>query len=173
MVFKTGRNASLGLPGIMGIVPNTPDDVAQLPVGTIAQFYDDTQSAGEFIYLPGVAATVAGDAVVYDLLPGGVTTTRLVNNVQNNTGRPVAIAMAAIAAAQFGWYQIGGVAIVNTIAATVAGAAFANVTTGQLSNTADAGDQIIGIRISSAVGTPAAGKSYATINRPCMQSQIT
>ena len=173
MPFKTASYQGIGNPSMTGLQPGTPDDTAKVPVGTIAKFYDDTQGEGEFIYLPGLAATVTGDCVVYDLLPAGQATVRLVTNTFNNTGRPVAVAMGATLATQFGWYQIGGCGIVNTVAATVAGAAFANATTGQLSNTADAGDQLLGARISSAVGTPAAGKSYVTLSRPCMQSQIT
>jgi hypothetical protein len=79
----------------------------------------------------------------------------------------------AVGAGQYGWYQIGGLAIVSAVAGTVAGVCMATATAGSVGNTADAGDQILGARISSAVGTPAANKSYATINRPYVQGQIT
>lgn len=56
----------------------------------------------EYIYLQGVASTAAGDWVSFD--EAGVTT-RL---VENGLGR-VGIAMAAIVASSYGWYQIFGV----------------------------------------------------------------
>jgi hypothetical protein len=170
MTYRSAAGMPLGYP-----LPGTIDTntTPLVPVGTIAKFYDDTMGEGEFIYLPGVASTAAGDAVVYDLNPGAQATTRLVNNAQNNTGRPVAFATAATVAASYGWYQIGGLATVNAVAAVAAGRMFASATTGSIDNTADAGDQILNARVSSAVGTPAANKSYATLNRPCMQSQIT
>lgn len=170
MVFKTSQNAGLGNPGF---AVTAVDTVARVAIGTVVRGFDDTLGEGEFIYLPGVANTVAGDAVVYDLLPSGPATVRLAKDAANNSGRPVAFAVVAVPALSYGWYQIGGCAIVNTIAATVAGSMMATATTGSVGNTADAGDQIIGARISSAVGTPAANQSYATLNRPTMQSQIT
>jgi hypothetical protein len=170
MAYKTSLNSGIGLQGFLAAQVDTVQRVA---LGTTIKGFDDVLGEGEFIYLPGAANVVAGDAVVYDLAPGAVAVTRMVNNAFNNSGRPVAIAVAAVPAGSFGWYQIGGCAIANTIGGTVAGVAMANATTGQLSNTADAGDQIIGARISTAVGTPAAGQSYVTLNRPCMQSQIT
>ena len=173
MPFKTGPNSALGVATVLGTPSGIADTTAQVLVNTVVTMVDETQGAGDFIYLPGVAGTVAGDLVVYDLTPGAQSTTRLVNNAQNNTGRPVAVALAATVAGQFGWYQISGVAIVNAVVGTVAGAAFANATTGSISNTADAGDQLIGARVLTAVGTPSAGKAYVALNRPNMQSQIT
>jgi hypothetical protein len=111
--------------------------------------------------------------VCFDLTPGAQSTTRLAKDAQNNTGRSVAFATAATVASTFGWYQIGGVATVNTVAATAAGVMMNTATTGSVGNTADAGDQILSARILTAVGTPAANKSYAHINRPCIQGQIT
>lgn len=168
MVWKSGANSPLGYP-----VPGNVDATAVVAVGTTAKFYDDTQGEGEFIYLPGVAFTVAGDAVEYDLAPGAQVTVRHSNATASNSGRSVAFATAAIVAGTWGWYQIGGLVIANTVAGTVAGAAMGTATVGSIGNTVDAGDQILNARISTAVGTPAAGKSYATINRPFVQGQIT
>lgn len=170
MVWKTGANSPLGVPAIALL---DLDAVAKYPIGATVKGYDDVFGEGEFIYLPGVAATAAGDAVVYDLAAGAQATTRLASNAQNNTGRPVAIALGASVAASFGWYQIGGLAIVNATAASAVGAMFSTATAGSVNSAADAGDQILGARLSTAVGTPSAGKAYATLNRPCMQGQIT
>lgn len=170
MPFKTSYNSGLG---VIGFNLGDVDTVAKVPVGTIARGYDDVQGEGEFIYLPGAANVALGDAVIYDLAPGAQAVTRHSNATGSNSGRPVAFAVTAIGAGQFGWYQISGVAIVSTVAGTVAGVMMASATAGSVSNTADAGDQILGARISTAVGTPLANKSYATINRPYVQGQIT
>lgn len=170
MPWRTAPNSALG---VQAFNANAIDNTADHPIGTIVRATDTLWGEGEFVYLPGVASLAAGDAVVYDLLPTGPTVARLANNAQNNTGRPVAFAVEAVPAGSFGWYQIGGAAIVNAVAGTVAGVMMATATAGSVGNTADAGDQILGGRISSAVGTPSAGKAYATLNRPTMQSQIT
>lgn len=168
MAWKSNTNAPLG-----GSIPGNVDVTALVAVGTIAKFFDDALGEGEFIYLPGVAATVAGDVVEYSLAPGAQATIRHSNATASNSGRSVAVATAATVAGTFGWYQIGGIATVNTVGGTVAGVAMGTATTGSLGNTADAGDQILGARIETAVGTPAAGKSYVQLNRPFVQGQIT
>lgn len=170
MTFRTSVNAGLGVPNFnVKDVDVTP----KCAIGTIVKAFDPVLGEGEFIYLLGVANTVAGDAVVYDLLPSGPATVRLAKDQQSNSGRAVAFALVAVPAGSYGWYQVGGCAVVNTVAGTVAGVMMSTATTGSVGNTADAGDQIIGARISSAVGTPAANQSYATLQRPVMQSQIT
>jgi hypothetical protein len=167
MVWKTGTNSPLGLSA-----PNGVADPTQInPNGTTAKFYDDVWGEGEFIYLPGVASCAAGDLVAYDLLPTGVTVTRATGLA--NSGRPLAVALGATAAGQWGWYQIGGVAIVNAVAGATAGTAVLSATTAQVQTTHIAGSQILGARLSSAVGTPAANKAYMTLNRPHMQGAIT
>lgn len=170
MAWKPDKNAPLGMPAV---APTTVDPAAVVPVGTVQSFIEDTQGSCELIYLPGVANLVAGDVVVYDLTPGAQAITRIVKDTFANSGRAVAVAITPVLAGQFGWFQISGVAIVNTVAGTVAGVAMNTATTGQLGNTADAGDQILNARILTAVGTPAATKSYVQLNRPFVQGQIT
>lgn len=166
--WKSGANSPLGYP-----VPGNVDATELVAIGTIAKFFDETQGEGEFIYLPGVAATAYGDCVEYDLNPGSEVTIRHSNATATGSGRPVAFATAATIAATFGWYQIGGVAVISVAAGMAAGLLFGTATAGVLDDGADAGDQILGARCSSAIGTPAANKSYATINRPFVQGQIT
>lgn len=177
MAYRSNANSPLGYPtpGQLIAAASVPAGsvLPSVPIGTIAKFYEDTLLEGEYIFLPGVASTVAGDVVVYDLTPGAQSTTRLVHNAENNTGQPVAIATAATVASTWGWYQISGIAIVNVVAGTAAGVAMSTATAGQLGNTPDAGDQILNARVSTGVGTPAAGQSYVTIDRPSLQSQIT
>lgn len=170
MVWRPSYNAGLGIPDIQ---PATVDDTARYPIGTIVKAYDETQGEGEFIYLPGVASCAPGDMVEYDLTPGAQAVVRGTNATSSNSGRPVAFAMGAIVATKFGWYQISGCAIVSTVAGTVAGNMMATATAGSVGNTADAGDQVLSARILTAVGTPSANKSYAMIQRPFKQGQIT
>lgn len=168
MAWKSGPNAALGIP-----TPGGSETTSTKTVGTIARFFDDALGDGEFIYLPGVADTVRGDLVEYDLAPGAPSTTRHSNATGTNSGRPLAVATANVGAGHYGWYQIGGVAIVNAVAGTVAGVAMGTATPGSIGNTADAGDQILGARIVTPLGTPEAGKVYAELARPHVQGQIT
>jgi hypothetical protein len=170
MTSKTASNAALGVPGfVLAAVDVTP----KVPVGTIAKAYDDTLGEAEFIYLPGAANVAAGDLVVYDLLPSGPSVTRTTVAAQANSGQPVAVALTAIGAGSYGWYQISGVAIVNVTAASAAGKMMLTATAGSANSAATAGSQVLGARLSSAIGTPAAGQAYATLNRPSVQTQIT
>lgn len=169
MTFITGPNAPLGVPATVTPV----DTVARVPLGTIQTFVDPIQGPGELIYLPGVASCAAGDLVSYDLLPGGVATTRALAAGLANSGRPVAVALVPVLAGQFGWFQIGGVAIANVAGAGVVGPVFATSTAGSVSSATTAGAQISGAVISAAVGTPAAGKAYVTLDHPRAQTQIT
>ena len=96
-------------------------------------------NGNEYIYLKGVASTVAGDWVVFD---EDYATTRL---VANEVG-PVAIAMAAVdATTKYGWYQIFGK---NTTAKTDTVAAdkqlYIDGTTGRADDLGVAGDLILG-----------------------------
>ena len=169
MAWKSGANAPLGLSN-----PGQVDVTALVKVGTIAKFFDDAFGEGEFIYLPGVASTAAGDAVDFDTTPGAYATVRHTNATATNKGWPLAIATAAVVANKFGWYQIGGTAIVNVAAGFAAGSAvFGTGTAGVLDDGADAGDQILNAKGLTAIGTPAAGKAYVLINRPFTQGQIT
>ena len=95
--------------GQIGLPP--VDDVstaAKVKLGTIAKFVDPYLGEGEFIYLEGVANTTAGNVVNYDdSFQTALNTTGLA------TPRPLAVAMAAIVADRYGWYQISGIATVK------------------------------------------------------------
>lgn len=110
-------------------------DSALNPVG---MRYSPDGGKTEYIYLKGVASVVAGDWVVFD---EAFATTRL---VADEVG-PVAIAMAAVVADKYGWFQIYGV---NTIAKTDTVAADAALyidgTTGRADDAAVTGDLIMG-----------------------------
>src|SRR3990172_769087 len=77
------------------------------PLGTIVRGWDATYGEGEFIYLLGVASTAVGSAVTFD----PITYLTTLSAVGGNIPRPIAIAMSANVASQYGWYQISGVAV--------------------------------------------------------------
>jgi hypothetical protein len=90
-----------------GAVTDIDDTTAAYPLGTIARATHPTYGEGEFIYLMGVASTVAGSVVEYSR---STWATSLETGTINQPV-PVAVAMAATSAAtKFGWYQISGVA---------------------------------------------------------------
>lgn len=138
----------------------TTSTTQQHPIGTLAKAYDPTYGEGEFIYLKGVAATAIGNPVVYDTK---ANTTVL--GVAGSRG-PVAVAMSANVASQYGWYQVKGAAVV--VAGTVAagGNVYWTATAGSIDDAVVAGDKVDGARLKTADGTPAAGFAVCQIDRP-------
>jgi hypothetical protein len=76
-------------------------------LGLVIQGRDPTLGVGEFIYLKGVASTVVGSIVNYD----DNHQTALDTAAVSGPPRPVAVAMSANVANQYGWYQISGLAV--------------------------------------------------------------
>jgi len=64
---------------------------------------------GEFVYLKGVASTIVGSTAIYEAVAGQTTLT-----VARSKG-PVAFAMSANVALQWGWYQVHGMCVVATV----------------------------------------------------------
>lgn len=81
---------------------------AKHTLGTIIRGRDDTYGGAEFIYLKGIGSTVVGSIVNYD-----DSYTTALNTTGLSTPRPLAIAMSANVASQYGWYQISGLAVVT------------------------------------------------------------
>ena len=152
--------------GEIGIQPITEvSSTDQHGVGSIIQAVDTGTSdygTGEFIYLKGVASTVAGDFVGY-YADGPFTTTR---DIRALIG-PVAIAMAATVANKFGWYQISGKAVGNVLADYAENAlVYATSTVGSIDDAVVGGDRVQNALSGSAIGTPAAGQAEFELNRP-------
>ena len=76
------------------------------PLGTIVRAVDPTFGGGEFVYLKGVASTVVGSIVNYD----DTWQTALDTAAVAGPSRPLAVAMSACVASEYGWYQISGMA---------------------------------------------------------------
>lgn len=148
----------------------TTETTQKHPLGTIVKASDPTYGSGEFIYLKGVASTVVGSLVDYDPY---LATTALAP-ATGGIG-PVAVAMSANVASQYGWYQIAGAAAVKAPNAMVAGAEvfMLAATPGSVDDAVVASEQIVNAKVSTTTGTPSSGLALITINRPFHQGQIT
>lgn len=148
---------------------------ANHPLGKVVRAYDSTtsgQGAGEFIYLLGAANTLAGLVYSYN----ATTYQTVVLPVTANLGTPIAVAMSANVAAQYGWYQIQGEAVVlkSAVAVTPQAKVYISGTAGRLMPTSTSGRQILGAKFAN-LTTVTSTTSTATvlINRPFAQGQIT
>ena len=141
------------------------------PLGTIVRGVDPTYGEGEFIYLLGVASTAVGSVVTYDLS----TRQTVLSAVGGNIARPVAIAMSANVAGQYGWYQISGIAVVKKTCtiSLAAGAAVGVLTTGLIAGTGS-GKEINGAAV-AAVASATAGRTtvLVSVDRPRKQGRVS
>jgi len=145
------------------------------PLGTVHRAYDSVLGAGEFIYLLGAASTVVGLAVIYNATT--FQTTILPSTA--NLAQPVAIAMSANVASQYGWYQIQGYATVLKTAvkadpAVNANRVYISGTIGRVMQTSAAGKCILGAsRANLTTVTSTTSTVVVSINRPTAQGPIT
>jgi len=116
------------------------DTVQRNPLGMRQQ----DEANNEYVYMPGVGSLVAGDWVMYSLAT--YVPTRLLNDAGSATAGLVAVALGAILAANFGWFQIYGVVAVANIATTssVSFSLFRTSTAGRAAVSAVAKDCIFG-----------------------------
>lgn len=136
---------------------------AKAELGLIVQAKDPTYGAGEFIYLKGVASTDIGSWVTYNADDNSTTL------LAANAIGPVAVAMSANVASQYGWYQIGGKAVGKALAGYVDNAlVYATATAGSIDDAVVAGDRVKLAIGASAVGTPSTGLAEFEIQRPFM-----
>jgi hypothetical protein len=133
------------------------------PVGTIIRAVDPTYGAGEFIYLKGVASTAVGSWVTYNMDDGSTAL------LAANAIGPVAVAMSANVADQYGWYQINGKAVGKALTGYVDNAlVYATATAGSIDDAVVAGDRVKRAKGASAVDTPSTGLAEFEIDRPFM-----
>jgi hypothetical protein len=145
-------------------------------LGAIVRGYDAVYGEGEFIFLKGVASLAVGDVVEYNGLTGA--TTRWAGTA--NTGKPLAIAISAPTASQYGWFQIAGNAVVTCSGTVAAGDSAYFSATASVKSAAAAGKQVLNmIAVLANGGTPTGGTALAstqavyTIQRPFCQGAIT
>lgn len=157
---------SVGLQGI-----TDTDTVQKHPIGKTVRAVHDTYGEGEFIYLLGVASTAVGSLVTYN----GATGVTALAPVGTNKAQPIAVSMSANVAAQWGWYQISGIAIMKKTCTVslAAGVAVGVLTIGLVAGTGS-GKEISGALV-AAVASATAGRTtvQVVINRPRMQGRVT
>ncbi|MFA6984577.1 MAG: hypothetical protein WC213_00025 [Arenimonas sp.] len=141
------------------------------PIGTIVRAKDSTYGEAEFIYLLGVASTAVGSLVTYN----GATGVTALAPVGTNKAQPIAVAMSANVASQWGWYQISGIAVMKKTCTVslAANAAVGVLTIGLVAGTGS-GKEIQGALV-AAVASATAGRTtvQVVINRPTMQGRVT
>lgn len=143
------------------------DTAAAVPVGTIVTATDPTYGAGEFIYLKGVASTVVGSWVTYNMDDGSTAL------LAANAIGPVAVAMGLTVADTWGWYQIGGKAVGKALASFADNAnVYATATAGSIDDAIVAGDRVKLAKGASAVDTPSTGLAEFEIARPFMDDAL-
>ena len=146
---------------LIGTQPIADNETVQRhPLGTIVTATSPTYGVGEFIYLKGVGSTVRGSAVTYNA--DDFSTALLAANAIG----PVAIAMSACVADQFGWYQISGKAVVASDAASDNANCYIDGTSGRFDDAVVDGDMVHLAKYASADGTPSAGLAEVEIHRP-------
>ena len=124
------------------------DTVQNFPFGYRIRAVDPIMGFGEFIYLQGVASTIAGNVVNYNPFTGATT----LNVPTTITNLPLAIAVAPTVASLFGWYQVAGSAIVANNATAAAGKPFL-VGTGTISSTSTVSQEVLNAVIATANGS--------------------
>lgn len=131
------------------------DSAARNPLGTV-----QVRDGAEYIYLKGSASIVAKAFVTYD---EAFLATIADTDVAASVLGPGAVALAAVVADKYGWFQISGSA--SVLAATVVDntKAFVSATAGTLDDTGTAGLQVIGAVFRSA---DAAGSATIQLFRP-------
>lgn len=160
---------------LLGIQPIAQtSSTAMHPLGTVVNAQDvlgasgSNYGAGTFIYLKGVTSTVVGSVVSYNAYAG---TTTLVPNTAN-LGAPLAVAMAACTTGLYGWYQVGGTAVIKKTAVKVNPAVklYISATAGRLMSTAASGKQVLELITSNAATVASATSTVlALIQWPVAQ----
>jgi hypothetical protein len=135
-------------------------------LGTIIRAVDPDYGVGEFIYLLGVASTAVGSFVTYNMDNGSTTL------LAANAIGPVAVAMSANVADQYGWYQIQGKAVGKCLTQFADnGNVYATATAGSIDDAVVAGDRVK--RAKGASTTVAdSGVADFEIDRPFMDDAV-
>jgi len=135
-------------------------------LGQIVRAKHPDYGVGEFIYLVGVASTVAGSWVTYK--PRDFTTALAAGNAIG----PVAIAMSANVASQWGWYLIHG-AYPSAKSGDVNsnGNLYTTATAGEVDDAIVTGDRIWGAK-ATAADNSTHGTVAVEITRPFMNDAV-
>jgi hypothetical protein len=162
MAYSTNWQISSPIIGLPTISDHSTTQGA--PLGTVVKAVDrgtNQNGEGEFIYLKGVANTVAGSVVRYD--EDDYSTTLLGADMIGQ----VAVALSACVAGEYGWYQIKGKAVAKVLAGFLDNAnVYATATAGSVDDAVVAGDRVKKCKGASAIDGPAVGFAELEIDRP-------
>lgn len=148
-----------GVSGVSG-KPGDIDTVQRNPLGATAKDVD----GNEWIYLAGVASCVEGDWVTFN-----ATTYVAVRLIADAVGK-VAIAPAAIVAANWGWFlRDGFYPTANSDTVAAAGGLFIDGTTGRVDDQSVAGDFVNG---AVSLGADTANKLAVQISYPYVTNTV-
>lgn len=117
-----------------------PDTTQRHQLGLKLVGVDNFWGLGGFLYLKSNDTIIKGSVVQFD----EIYQATLIPNTAN-LGRPVAVAMNAMASGTYGWFQVEGRAVYKTNA-TVAADASIGIGAAGILGTNSAGKQILGIR---------------------------
>ena len=138
------------------IVVGDTDDIHTTETNKLGTRAKDA-AGNEYIFLKGVANTVAGDWVSFD---EAFVTTRLVANARGRVG----IAQAATVASTYGWYLIYGTGLANVLTGFADnGNVYATSTAGSVDDATVAGDLVVGAMGRSAISS---GQATMEVNYP-------
>jgi hypothetical protein len=151
-------------------VISTTSTTKQHTLGTVVTAEErgsNGNGVGDFIYLKGVADTAVGSWVTYNA--DDFSTALLAADAIG----PVAVAMSANVANQYGWYQIRGKAVAKAAAAFADdGNVYATATAGTIDDAIVAGDRVKNAKGASALDGPATGMAEFEIDRPFMDDAL-
>ena len=141
--------------------------------GMVITAVDPTYGGGEFILLAGAASTVVGSLVTYNSVTY-VTTLAPITGA--NLASPVAVAMSANASSTtWGWYQIGGAAVIKkpAVKALPTNSIFLSTTAGRVRTSAYSGRQVLGAKtVNSTTVTTTTSTVTVMLDRPHLQGQV-
>lgn len=170
----TTVNTSTTAAGTIGSTRGAAGNSTPGRLGAIAKAYDPVYGEGEFIYLLGVASTVVGSVVTWGTSTSGKPNYQTALAAATaGQGQPLAVAMSANVAGQYGWYQLTGTAVVATNGTLAAGPGKVYLAgSGQVTSTQANGVEMVNAINDTATGTPSAGLALISIDRPFAQGQI-
>ena len=164
---KIGGGATIA--GQVALDMTENDSSARFHLGSCVYMWDTTLSCvQEYIYARGVAGVVVTDAMI---IKCGDNAGVLLDDDAGAGGEwasLVGFAMAAIVAAEYGWFHICGRATANVLASFADNQLIYATTTAGTVDDAAGGGQLLNARSAGAIGTPDAGSAYIDIHYPSM-----
>lgn len=161
---------NLGFPPITDV-----GTTAKVALGTIVRAVDPTLGSGEFVYLRGSASIAAGNVCYYSDNAVADTAKLTTTSGVVDGGSAICVAMAAVIANTYGWFQISGKATVLKTATKIDPAStfkvYLSATAGRVMPTSVAGRQILGARFQQAATvTTTTSTCIVTLNRPSQKT---